>query len=137
MRFKRATGFTLVEAVAALAVVSIALLGLLRLHLISITAAEKARSTAAAVLLARGRTTEALCSGYPSVGVQSGETEMDGSRLTWRTEVSDVRSSRANLKSLPLRGLRKVSVDVTWGPAARQRHMHMMTYVAESKFDER
>jgi len=133
MRSEKTSGFTLIEVVAALAVVSIALLGLLRLHLLSIAAADKATSVTAAALIARERMTEAICSGYPPVGIQSGETGTDGSRLTWQTEVTDVPSSQAILQGLSLRGLRKISVDVAWGQPPRQKHIRMTTYAAESR----
>ncbi len=131
MRSKRPEGFTLIEVVAALAVVSIALLGLLRLHLISIRTAEGTQVLGQAVLLAQEKMTEALCGGFPQVGTQSGTAEADGSRFTWRTDVTDTRPSSQQL-DLHITGLRRLSVDVAWQKGSGEKHIQMTTYVADS-----
>ena len=57
------TGFTLVEVIVALVIVSISLLGLIRLHLISISMADSAEMTSQAVLLAEEKIAETLALG--------------------------------------------------------------------------
>ena len=69
------TGFTFVEVIVALAIVSISLLGLIRLHLISIRMVEAAEVTSQAVLLAEEKIAEALALGYPKEGTKSGTVE--------------------------------------------------------------
>jgi general secretion pathway protein I len=135
MRFRRPKGFTLIEVVAALAIVSIALLGLLRLHLISISTADKAQTVAQAALLAQERMAEVLCCGYPPVGTQSGVAEAEGSQFTWRTEVTEARSGPGQ-SGLNLSGLRKLSVDVAWRKGTGHKHVRMITYVAQSGIHE-
>jgi len=135
MRFRRSKGFSLIEVVAALAIVSIALLGLLRLHLISMSTADKAQAVAQAALVAQERVAEVLCAGYPQVGVKSGVVETDGSEFTWRTEVAEAHSQPGH-SGLNLSGLRKLSVDVAWQKGAGEKHIRMITYVAESGIHE-
>jgi general secretion pathway protein I len=135
MRFKRPNGFTLIEVVVALAIVSIALLALLRLHLISIRTAENAQVLGQAVLLAQERMTEAMCGGCPQVGTQSGTAQADGSHFTWRTDVTDARPSSQQL-DLNFTGLRRLSVDVAWQKGSGEKHIQMTTYVADSSIHE-
>ena len=61
-------GFTLIEVIAALAIVSIALLGLLELHLTSIKMTDTARTTALAILVAQEKAAETAAGGWPAVG---------------------------------------------------------------------
>jgi type II secretion system protein I len=129
-------GFTLLEALAALAVSSIALLALLQLQLVSIRTADKAEVMIQAVLLAQAKMTEVLSSGYPQLGVNSDVVEAQGHQLTWRVEVTDA--------SLPLRcrppngrdRARKLSVDVTWQKGPGEKHIGLTTYVAENTIRE-
>ena len=80
------------EAVAALAIASIALLGLLQLQLVGIRTADQAQGMTQAVLLAQEKMAEAVSAGYPPVGVRSGMVEAEGDQLTWRIEVTDARA---------------------------------------------
>ena len=128
----RRTGFTLIEVVVALAVVSIALLGLLRLHLLSVASADKAQTLTAAVLLARARITEATCSGYPRVGVESGRAETEGGEMTWRTQVTNGQPTR---RGEVRDGLRRIAVEVAWGRGTARKQIEMTTYVAETRIN--
>jgi len=123
--------FTFVEVLVALAVVSISLLGLLRLHLTSITMADSAQATSKAVLLARGKIAETLALGYPEIGVDTGIVENDTLELRWRTEVSDF--ELPELVEAELAGLRRVSVDVAWNQGIGRKHLQMSTCVADGK----
>ena len=129
-------GFTLVEAVVALAVAAIALLALLQLQLVSIRTADKAQVMARAVLLAQAKMAETLSSGYPQIGVSSDTIEAEGDQLTWRVEVTDARLP----VSYPPPGgrdrARKLSVDVTWQKGPGERHIGLTTYVAENTIRE-
>lgn len=115
----------------ALAVVSISLLALLRLHLISITMADSAQATSKAVLLARGKIAETLALGYPQIGVDTGVVEDDALELRWRTEVSDY--ELPELVEAGLTGLRQISVDVTWEQGVGRKHLQMSTCVADER----
>jgi len=129
----RANAFTLIETVAALAIVSIALLGLLQLNLLSIRTADKAQTTALAVLLAQEKMAEATSAGFPPLGTQSGVVETDGIRFTWRTEVTDASMSQQQQLGVKLDRLRRLAVDVTCGEGSRGRQIRLTTCVAETK----
>ena len=126
-----AAAFTFVEVLAALAVVSISLLGLLRLHLISITMADAAQATSKAVFLAREKMAETLALGFPEIGVDTGAVEDDTLDLQWRTEVSDFESPE--LVDADVAGLRRVSVDVAWKQGVGRKHLQMSTCVADRR----
>jgi len=125
------TGFTLVEVIIALVVVSISLLGLIRLHLISISMAEVAEVTSQAVLLAEEKIAETLASGYPEEGVKSGEIEKDAQILHWRTEVADLQSSK--LTDVKITGLRRICVEVGFKRGSGSKTLQMSTYVADRR----
>lgn len=128
---RRGEAFTLIEVVIALAIVSIALLGLLELQLNCLTVSESARTSAMAVLIAQEKAAEIAADGWPALGAKSGATEMDGSQFSWRTEVSAV---DAVASCGPVRGaLRQVAVNVTWRDGGGPRTMQMTTYVADRR----
>jgi len=123
--------FTLIEVIVALAIVSIAVLGLLQFHLANIRMADTARTMAMAILVAQEKATETSCNGWPTVGVKSGTEEMDGSQFNWRTEVT-------NLDSLQSCGvgqsaLRQVCVYVMWRDGVCPRTVQMTTYLADHR----
>lgn len=123
--------FTLIEVIAALAIVSIALLGLLQLHLVSVAISDTARTTALAVLVAQEKAAEAACGGWPAVGAKSGTARMDGSEFNWRTDVTQLDSLASC--GLGRSALRQLSVNVTWRDGARPRTVQMTTYLADHR----
>jgi general secretion pathway protein I len=145
MRHARTNGFTLIESVIALAVASIALLALLRLQLVAMSTADKARGLTQAVLLAQGKMAEALGSGYPSVAATSGTVARDGEPFAWQMEVTDIRLPRAVTAdgttpayppSSGPQGLRQLSVEVTWQKGPGDKHVRLITYLAENGLRE-
>lgn len=133
-RSGRHNAFTFIEVIAALAIVSIALLGLLHLHLLSIRTADTAQTMADAVFLAQEKLAEALCSEHLRLGTNGGTVETNGARFTWRTEVTNF-----NLPQLKMRhrsALRRVHVDVTWHKGAESKNIQMTTCVADNSLHE-
>jgi len=128
--------FTLIEAIVALAIVSIGLLSLLQLNLVSIRVADKAQATAKAVFLAQAKMAEALEAGFPQLGTRSGVVEDDGRRYTWRTEVTDASGSQQRSLGVRLDRLRKLSVEVACGDKPGDGPTRLTTYVAERKIRE-
>ena len=124
-------GFTLMEAIVALTIVSIALVGLIRLHLISISMVEAAEMTSQAVLLAEEKIAETLALGYPKKGTESGTVERNTLSMRWRTEVTDLQSHR--LTEAGITGLRKISIDVGWEQGTAYKNLQMSTYVADRR----
>jgi len=136
MRLRDTRAFTLIETVAALAVVSIALLGLLQLNLVSIRVADKAQTTAQEVLLAQQKMAEALEAGFPQIASRSGVVENDGRQFTWRTEVTDASGSQRQSLGVRLDRLRKLSVEVACADNPGSSPICLTTYVAERKIRE-
>ena len=127
----RMRAFTFVEVVVALAIVSISLLALLRLHLISITMVDKAHITSQAVLLANEKIAEMVAAGYPKEGTNSGTMEKNGLTLNWQTEVTNLRLPQ--LEKVRITGLRKILVDITWKQGRSRKQLQTSTYVADRK----
>lgn len=124
-------GFTFVEVIVALAIVSISLLALLKLHIVSIRMAEKAEITSQAILLADEKIAEKLALGYPDAGTDSGIVKKGAVPLQWQTEVTDLRLPQSN--EVNISELRKISVDVSWKQGAGCKRLQMSTYVADRK----
>ncbi len=131
MKARKWRAFTFVEVIVALVIVSISLLGLIRLHLISIRMAEAAEATSQAVLLAEEKIAEILALGYPKEETKSGTVERNALRLRWRTEVKDLQSHR--LVEANITGLRKICVDVGFKQGAGYKDLQMLTYVADRR----
>ena len=131
MKTIKFNAFTLVEVIAALVIVSISLLGLIRLHLISITMADAAEMTSQAVLLAEEKIAEALAQGYPKEGIASGVIEKNTHSLHWQTEVTGLQSPQ--LVEADITGLRKICVEVDWKQGSSSKSLQMSTYVADRR----
>jgi general secretion pathway protein I len=130
-RRRRPGAFTFVEVIVALAIASIALLTLLKLHLLSIRLVDRAQITTQAVLLANEKIAETLAGGYPDEGRTSGTVEKNGLTLKWQAQVAD--QQLAQLGQAHVTGLRKVVVDVNWKRGASGKGLQMSTYVADGK----
>jgi len=125
----RRGAFTFIEVIVALAIVSISLLALLRLHIISIRMADTAEITSQAVFLANEKIAETLAAGYPKEGTNCGTVEKNALCLHWKTGVADLRLPQ--LDEAGITGLRKISVAVNWKQGAGSKHLQMSTYVAD------
>jgi type II secretion system protein I len=131
----RSRGFTFVEVLIALAVTSIGLLGLLRLHLLSTATADAAQATTGAVFVAQAQIAEVLAQGFPAQGTTSGAVERNGQTFTWTTEIRNAARSGGSA-AMPT-GLREVSTTVTWTLASHEKSMTMTTLVADTRIHER
>lgn len=127
----RAKGFTFIEVMVALAIVSISLLALLRLHLISIRMADNAQKISQAVFLAEQKIAETLAEGYPNEGINGGAVEQNGALFGWRTNITDIYSPQ--LGEADITGLREILVDVNWKQGVGHKHLQMSTYVADRR----
>ena len=84
----RASAFTLLEVLAALAILAIALTALLHLHLHSLRATARTDLTDHASLLAQQKLEETIARGFPSPGQQTGHTTLADRDFQWRIETS-------------------------------------------------
>lgn len=134
-RFKtRSKAFTFIEVLVALAIASIGILGLLRLHLLSMATADAAQATSQAVFVAQEQIAEASAGGYPEHGTDSGTVERNGRQFTWRTEVTDV--TRPGHGEFTLNGVREISATVTWRQTSGEKTVKMTTLVADPRIHE-
>lgn len=131
--FFRETGraFTFVEVVMALAIVSIALLGLIRMHIISINMSQSAEITAQAVFLAQEKLAEISAQGYPDRGSNRGSVQKNALCFDWKTEVADLYLPQFDRTDASK--LREISVDVNWKQGNHQKQLHMSTCVADRR----
>ena len=134
IRVTPASGFTFIEVLIALTVVSIALLALLRFCLLSIKIADKAQITSQAVFLAEEKISQTLAAGYPKKGADSGTVQNNGVLFDWQVEVAE--AHLPGLDKPHVEGLRKISVDVSWKQSIGRNHLQMSTYVADKTYHE-
>ncbi|MCK4913164.1 MAG: prepilin-type N-terminal cleavage/methylation domain-containing protein [Planctomycetes bacterium] len=131
IRETSAKAFTFVEVIIALAIVSVSLLGLIKLHITNINMTETAEITSRAVLLAEEKIAETLATSYPNQGTNQGSVQKNALRFNWQTEVKDLQLPK--LDQADICGLRTVSVDVSWKQGISRKHLQMLTYVADRK----
>lgn len=131
--FKKASSraFTFVEVIIALTIVSISLLGLIRLHIININMTESAEITSQATFLAQEKIAETLAAGFTNQASNRGTVQKNTLCFNWKTEVADLHSPQ--LDQADIRGLRKISVDINWKQGIHQKHLRMSTYIADRK----
>ncbi len=122
-------GFTLIESLIALAVVSIALVALLGLHLNGIKMAQTADNIARAVSLAQTKLAEKTTLGCPQTGTESGTTTIDRLPFHWKTIVSRVTNEQ--LQTAGIHKLRQVSTEVEWQQGNTRKRICLSTWVAK------
>lgn len=124
-----AGGFTLVEILVALCVVLLALVPLLRFHVVSIRVADTSRRLARATLVADGQLAEILAQEVPEVGQRRGQVEDDdtGTVFRWTSVVTD--TPPAGLQDVGLKSLHEVNVSVAWEDSGRDAVVSVHTLV--------
>ena len=111
----RARGFTLLEVMVAMAILGIALLGLLSLHHQSLQSVIRAQQATRASMLAQAVMTEAELERYPDLGITSGDFES-----SFPGEFADFRWERNVAASGMFPDVRKVEVLIKYGPTLSQ-----------------
>ncbi len=110
--YPKQQAFTFIEVMAALAVMSIALVTLLRLQLGTIGLCDRAEAILQASQLAQSKLSEIQAQGYPALGTSTGVDKARGRPLTWRVTVSP--GPRQAGTTVPGLGLRTIAVQVVW-----------------------
>ena len=119
------------EVVIALAILSISLLSLIRLHITNISMTDSAEITAQATCLAQEKIAEILAAGFPAKGSDRGIVENRSLLFDWHTEVEEIHLPQIDREDIS--GLRKISVDVSWKQGIRRKHLQMSTLIADRK----
>ncbi len=133
-RTAQAEGFTFIEVLVALAIASIALVGLLKLHLLSLAAADAAGELTQAVFIAQQCIAEASATDTPKQGTHSGIVEQNGLEFTWKTEITNATNS--DVRNLSLKGLHQIRATVTWQHGADRKSTQLTTYIADSRIHD-
>jgi len=118
-----------VEVLVALCVVLLALVPLIRLHVVSISTLDSTRQMTQAVLLANAKLAETIATDVPEVGNAKGiiEDPESGTVLYWRSVISD--TDRPELKVAGLEGIREVRVELSWKDGHREGTVSLCTFV--------
>jgi general secretion pathway protein I len=135
-------GFTLLEVLVAVAVVAIALVPLLRLHLLSLDATVRAQDLTTAVLLAQGK----LATMAPGPTLQTGEEEgafedPELVRFRWHTTVTEhvlppltPPPSTPGQPAAPPADIKvwHIAVTVRWADGQSERNYTLDTYAVDT-----
>jgi len=113
----------------ALAIVSIAMVGLIRLQIISINMLKTSEVTTAGTLLAQEKIAEKLAEGYPKKGSSHGTVEKNERQFNWTVNVTDEKFYE--LRKFEAGNLRKVAVEINWDKSNKQDKLRMVTYVVD------
>lgn len=117
---KRASGFTLLEVMIALAIIAIALVGLLGLTQRSIMAQDEAGRITRATLLAQEKLAR-IESGIDEAEAGSDRFPAPDDLYLWQVLTSPA----------PIPDVRQVEVRVSWGKAERNEQVRLISFVPE------
>ena len=121
-------GFTLIEIVVALAILSLALPALLRSFTMAARGQAVAENRTTALHLLKYRMAEIELAGYPDIGEEDGEFG-ENSRFRWQSQVMDMELEE-------LEGLRLVKVTVSWQERGKERSLAMNTYISDRQIPQ-
>ncbi|MCC6158006.1 MAG: prepilin-type N-terminal cleavage/methylation domain-containing protein [Deltaproteobacteria bacterium] len=118
-------GFTLIEVLVSMAILSMVLVVLLQNHGMSIRLSERARKSSIAANLARDLMTEVELEGFPEIGVEEGDFTQTYPGLypgfVWQREVNE---------SIFLDYIREVTVRVSYMDGDEPRVFELMDIIA-------
>jgi general secretion pathway protein I len=121
----RAAGFTLLEVLVAVAIVAIALVTFMGLHLRSLDATIRAQDLTTAVLLAQGKI--ATMGEFPDTGEEQGKFEgPELERFQWATAVTEHMLDA--LDGGQTVTVRRLEVTVSWADGQQTHHYTLEAY---------
>ena len=121
----RAVGFTLLEVLVAVAIVAIALVTFMGLHLRSLDATIRAQDLTTAVLLAQGKM--ATMGEFPDTGEEQGKFEgPELERFQWATAVTE--HTLDALDGGQIVTVRRSEVTVSWADGQQTHHYTLEAY---------
>ena len=116
-------GFTLVEILVTLTVLSIALPALMHSFRNAAQGQAISENRTTALYLLKFRMAEIELGGYPDIGEDNGEFG-ENSRFRWRSKVQDVVSEE-------IENLRLITVTLMWQERGKEESISMNTYMAD------
>jgi general secretion pathway protein I len=116
-------GFTLLEVLVALAVLSIALVALISQQAASIDRGNEARIITKATFVAQERMTTLLTQERLRLGEEEGEVPDGIPPFQWRTVVEDAE----------IEGMKRLTVVVLWKEGDKERDVRFVTYVVSEE----
>jgi general secretion pathway protein I len=122
-RVKDPNGFTLIEIMIALMVLSVSFVVLIGLRNRDIALAAYSHHMTEATLLARQRITEVSVSGFPDMGESEGNFGETVTRYRWKQQV----------KQTPFEVVRELVVAVIWNEGSREEEVRFTTYIFNAK----
>ena len=125
---KEKNGFTLVEILVTLTILSAALPALLQAFTSATRNQGLSDNSTTALYLLKFRMSEIEMSGYPDVGQETGEFG-ENTRYRWRSVVEDIQSEEVE-------NIRRVMVTITWQHRNRERSMSMSTFIADRQMPQ-
>ncbi|MFQ5544256.1 MAG: type II secretion system protein [Nitrospiria bacterium] len=115
-------GFTLLEIMVALALLSISLVILLGLRNRDVALSERARQITEATILARQRITAVSVAGFPDLGKSDGDFGEDFPRYRWAQEI----------KQTFFEEVRELILSVRWKEGKREEEIQFTTYLFDT-----
>ena len=125
---KEKNGFTLVEILVTLTILSAALPALLQAFTSATRNQGLSDNSTTALYLLKFRMAEIEMSGYPDVGQETDEFG-ENTRYRWRSVVEDIESEEVE-------NIRRVMVTITWQHRNRERSMSMNTFIADRQMPQ-
>ena len=122
-------GFTLIEIVVTLAILSLGLPVLLQSFSNAANNQRNSQDITTAIYLLKTRMAQIELEGFPDIGQESGDFG-ENSPYRWRSEVHDVVSDEFE------EGLRAVNVTVTWLERGKAESTSMTTYFANRQMPQ-
>ena len=118
-------GFTLLEVLISLLIVSIVLITCLRAQNQSIRLYNLSRDMTIATILARQKMGEIEATGFPELGEEEGDFEDQFSGFTWKKAVSETSFEEA----------RRVDLSIVWKDGIRERKVDVVAYITNTKIE--
>ena len=117
------SGFTIVEILVTLTVLSVALPALMYSFRNAAQGQAVSENRTTAINLLRFRMAEIELGGYPDIGDETGEFG-ENSRFRWHSNVKDAASDE-------IENLRLITVTLTWQEQGKEESISMNTYMAD------
>ena len=119
------------EVIAAMAVVAIGLVALIRLQLISINATASAETATRATLIAQEKIDEAFTKPFEKITVSSGTTRQAGRDFQWQRRITD--TMPMNTRKLDMSSMREINVKVSWKQGSGNKEIRLKTFRAKEE----